>query len=291
MNSIRNILKKIYNKLIPPFVKNIIDFYRIFNRFPSFKNKKYFNEKIMYRKFFDRNYLYSYCSDKFLVRNFISREIGADYLIPLIYTTDKPSELIELVGMSHCVIKPNHGAGMVKIVGDTPLSIKDVDNLISEAECWMRTDFSKKRFEPHYEKITRKILVEESICTNGVAPTDYKFHCFKQIDGSVEMVLQVIDDRFGDDTKQEFYLNSLDNCIKRFCNTNKGLIPEENKPFLEKAMELNIILASNFNYVRIDWYVSADKLYFGELTFTAGSGLSRSFGDDLEILMSKLWVL
>ncbi|MBO1928613.1 hypothetical protein J4731_01430 [Providencia rettgeri] len=41
----------------------------------------------------------------------------------------------------------------------------------------------------------------------------------------------------------------------------------------------------------MDWYISNGYLYFGELTFTSGAGLSVSFGDDLEKLMSEWWVL
>ncbi|HCN6374176.1 TPA: hypothetical protein N6Z80_004877, partial [Escherichia coli] len=31
-------------------------------------------------------------------------------------------------------------------------------------------------------------------------------------------------------------------------------------------------LSQKFNYVRVDWYLVNNKLYFGEMTFTHGAG-------------------
>ena len=46
-----------------------------------------------------------------------------------------------------------------------------------------------------------------------------------------------------------------------------------------------------FNYVRIDWYVVDGKAYFSELTFTPAAGMGKNFGDELEEIMCKMWVL
>lgn len=285
-------LKRVYNYITPDIIKNYINFYRVFKRFPSLRNSKYFNEKILYRKIFDRNYLYTYCSDKLLVREYISRKIGSEYLIPLISVIDRPEELRKIKDFSNTVIKPNHGAGMVKIVGNNNLTGIEIEDLISQAKSWMNIDFSKISFEPHYKNIKRKVIIEKSICENDTAPTDYKFHCFKQKDGSIKTLLQVIGGRFGNSGSQEFYLDDLNNCIRKIgCEQESGLIPKEHSQLLLKAMELNKVLSQDFNYVRIDWYISNEHLYFGELTFTSGAGLSLSFGDDLEKLMSKWWVL
>ncbi|EMF7616452.1 ATP-grasp fold amidoligase family protein [Providencia hangzhouensis] len=284
--------KKIYGAFTPNILKNYINFYRTFKRFPSLKNSKYFNEKILYRKIFDRNFLYTYCSDKLLVRNYISRKIGGEYLIPLIAVMDEPEDLRNINDFSNTVIKPNHGAGMVKIVGNNNLTSNEIEDLISQVKLWMKIDFSEISFEPHYKNIERKIIVEKSICENDIAPIDYKFHCFKQKNDSIKTLLQVIGGRFGDNGSQEFYLDNLENCIRKIgCKTESSLVPKEHHQLLLKAMELNKVLSQDFNYVRIDWYISNGYLYFGELTFTSGAGLSVSFGDDLEKLMSEWWVL
>jgi hypothetical protein len=47
-------------------------------------------------------------------------------------------------------------------------------------------------------------------------------------------------------------------------------------------------LAAPFPYVRVDLYTVGDKIYFGELTFTPGSGTVILKPDEGEIVFGKL---
>ena len=50
---------------------------------------KTFTEKQQWIKLYDQNKLKTYCTDKFLVRKYISKKIGEQYLIPIIKIGDK----------------------------------------------------------------------------------------------------------------------------------------------------------------------------------------------------------
>ena len=56
------------------------------------KKPKTFNEKIQFRKLYDKNPLYSICADKYRVREYVKNKIGEEYLIPLYLVTDKLTE-------------------------------------------------------------------------------------------------------------------------------------------------------------------------------------------------------
>ncbi|MCS4410022.1 hypothetical protein MU420_23245, partial [Klebsiella pneumoniae] len=49
------------------------------------------------------------------------------------------------------------------------------------------------------------------------------------------------------------------------------------------------LILNDFNYVRIDWYILGDRIYFGEITFTPGAGIGNEFGPVLEKQMAEWW--
>jgi hypothetical protein len=105
--------------------------------------------------------------------------------------------------------------------------------------------------------------------------------------------LYLINDRFEQTkTFYSFLLDDLDNCVWHHGNGSPSYqIPEEDKAIFPKAIELCRVLSKNFSYVRIDWYIVKGRLYFGEFTFTTGSGTDNFYGTELEKKMFKYWVL
>jgi len=186
---------------------------------------------------------------------------------------------------SDFVLKPNHGAGMVKVV-DGFISEKDRGAILRESSEWMKKDFSTISGEMHYKKIKRKLLVEKKIGDKGSVLTDYKIHLFKQKDDGFFFVLQLIDDRFKGDLSRTFYINNIDTPYSGSKKINAHIIP-----CLELAILLSKKLMGNLEYARIDWYIDDEKLYFGEITLTPASGLGLGYGDELDNIMGGKWDL
>lgn len=248
-----------------------------------------FNEKVLHRKHFDGRKIFSTLADKYQVRSFVADRIGEQYLVPLLFCTDNPSKLHELKDWKNTAIKPNHAAGMVRIIDSEEPSQFSKDDIIRSCEAWLRADFSSVACEAHYKDIPRKILVEKLLGDGTIAPNDYKFHWFNKSSGP-EWVMLVVNDRFSQRSapSQGYYLNSFTNCVWMNGGGNH-LIPEAHIPLLDHAITLNGVLAADFEYVRIDWYVHEGKLYFGELTFTPGAGRSNDLGRELDSLMGAMW--
>ncbi|MDW3056447.1 ATP-grasp fold amidoligase family protein [Vibrio sp. 1978] len=280
-------VKNLLRIILPTVAYDTLAFVTIFKRFPFSNEPKYFNQKVFMRKYFDRNYLYSLCSDKYRVREYIERKIGKVYLIELISSFKGVPEVSDFIRLKRFVAKSNHGAGMVHLV-DSPLSDEQAKELVNEFESWMTIDYGKDSSESQYRKIPKMIVLEESLCVDGKVPRDYKFHCFNQMDGTYKYVLQVVDGRFADESRG-YYLNNLEDCVHSFGNGNH-VIPSTDLDALKEIVHLNGELIKDFDYVRIDWYVSEGRPYFGELTFTPGGGLSSEFNDELELTMGEYWL-
>lgn len=289
---IRNILRSI----LAVVLKNCPDgfrvryfFYRNYGFFPKLSSPTLFNERVTQRILFEKNPIFSLLADKYRVRDFIGKVLGHEYLIPLIKASDIPDDLLEIQDWSGLVVKPNHAAGMIRIYDNDP-GIEEKLKLIGLAKKWLSVDFSKYANEWHYSKIKPIILAEKKITKGNEIPRDYKFHCFKQADGSINYVLQLVDGRFSNESRG-YYLNSLDNLVW-YHGAGNHLLDNNEINILHDAICLNkkVMDNLNLNYVRIDWYIVGEKLFFGEITCTPGAGRSNEFGLDLEVQMFKWWL-
>ncbi|NJC37159.1 hypothetical protein GGR60_001694 [Xanthomonas arboricola] len=260
-----------------------------FGRLPDLYAPKCFNEKILYRKCVHGDYpLYQRLADKFAVRPYVAARIGEAHLIPLLLDSTDPQELLRLPQWRQTVIKANHGAAMVEVVREEPDAVQK-RRIIERCGQWLRTDFSDMVREIHYRDIPPRILVEEYIGDAQQVPVDYKFHMFRQADGSFQYVLQVIYGRF--DTPKlamTFFVNNLHTAFHRI--RDDGRTPPSPPALLEQALELSKRLAGDVDYVRVDWYIQRGQIYFGELTFTPGAGLVTGLDRGLDRMMGDMWV-
>lgn len=120
----------------------------------------------------------------------------------------------------------------------------------------------------------------------GDSIRDYKFQCF---DGKV-VSCRVDFNRFGDHTRN-FYDKHW-----KLLPYNKGNYANYPKPVkkpanFEKMLRLAEKLSKGFDQVRVDFYDIDDVIYFGEMTFTNGSGFEKFNPEKIDLDMGKLWHL
>lgn len=292
MFSLKKELKKLvlyFLNKIPWLYQDRIYYFHKFKKLPNIRHPRLFNEKILYRKFIYGDYLcYARLSDKFLVRNFIAETIGEKYLVPLIYETEDPLTLLDLPSLKNTVVKPNHGSNMVEILLEEP-DLIGKKKLVQRCYRWLEKDFSCESREIHYRYIKPRILVEQFIGERNAAPIDYKFHMFNKCNGTFNYVLQVIYNRENPALSMNFYINSLCDVFYKIRDT--GLDISAYLGPLKKVLELSQVLASPFDYVRVDWYIHGKQIYFGELTFTPGAGMVTGLDHGLNQIMGDMWRL
>lgn len=283
----RYIYKKILGRL-PPHLRVSLQYFRVFKEFPNLDNPQTLNEKILRRIFFEKDPNFAFYADKYAVRKYIVETIGEKYLVPLLAVYNNAKELSELKEWENIVIKPNHGAGMVKII-DHELSLDGKKEIIRNAEQWLDFDFGRYTGEWHYSRIKPKLLVEEKITALGESLRDYKFHRFTQQDGSFKQILQIIAERSEDGFETSFFdLNDLDTIIHSPFGYEVKLSDYE-KDKIKAIEKLNMMICTEIDYVRLDWYITSKSIYFGEITLTPGAGLSPNFDGDFGLKLGQLW--
>jgi hypothetical protein len=156
-----------------------IKFYKELGYPLNLKNPISFNEKIFWKKIYDRNPLLPVASDKYQVRSYVQVLLGEErareILIPLLYVTNRPETIPFERLPSAFIIKPNHASGRNIIVKDGHYNQKEI---IKTCQRWLKTPYGLEKLEWAYQSIKRKIVIEELLLEEGEVPTDFKFHMF-----------------------------------------------------------------------------------------------------------------
>jgi len=245
---------------------------------------KRYTEKIQWRKVYDHNPLYGELSDKYTVREWVKNKVGEGYLIPIIGVWDTFDDIDFSSFPNQFVLKTNNASGTNIIVKDKNAFNKKV--VRAKIDYWMSMDYAfLAGYEMQYYGIAPKIIAEEYIedIDGEDDLKDYKFLCF---DGIVEYIW-VDRGRFHNHTRtvydKEWNLQSwnqkyseIKDSVKRPC-------------YLEKMIELAEKLSSGFDHVRVDLYYTGEKIYFGEMTFTNGSGFENIVPDEYDFELGKMW--
>ena len=242
-----------------------------------------YTEKMQWEKLFDKNPLKSMLADKYRVREWVKEKIGDDYLIPLIGTWDAFNSIDFSLLPEQFVLKTNHGSGTNLIVKDkNKLNIARAKRLFDD---WLDIDYAfYTGFEMHYSDIKPMILAEKYLETQYGELQDYKFLCF---DGK-PYYCWVDMGRYSKHTRNVY---DLDWNLQPWNQASYGVYPEPlDKPKkFEKMIEIATVLSQGFSHVRVDLYNVDGKIYFGEMTFTNGSGMDPIVPQQYDKMLGDLW--
>jgi len=197
-----------------------------------------------------------FTSDKKLVKIYISSVLGNNYVVPTKKIFYSVEEIKDLEKLSPCVLKPAHSSGTVVFIesGRSKLTSLERDLLRSSLES---SPYVTAR-EKNYKYLTPSIICEEML-PDGASTKDYKFFCFN---GRVKAI-QVDSDRQSRH-KRNMY-DSHWNPLRFSYNFPIGEWEGAPSKFSEMKT-LAELISSGFESVRVDFFMSGDKLYIGELT-------------------------
>ena len=246
----------------------------------NLENPNRFTEKIQWLKLNDSAKIKTVLADKYLAREWVTSKIGEEHLIPLLGAWDSFDEIDLNKLPESFVLKCNHGASMNILVKDK--NAADWKEIKEKLNRWMQTDFrfTMESFELHYRDIPRKIIAEQYMKDGDLLDLqDYKFFCFH----GKPVYCQVIGSRSTNETIDFFDMDwnhmpfiglLTQGSHETFSSTE---IPRPKT--LDQMIEAAKIMSKEFSFVRVDLYEINGKMYFGEMTFTPGSG-SGSFKPD-----------
>lgn len=283
-DKIFNILRglKIFNRMSDEKYLKILYRVRIGKKL-NLNEPKTFNEKLQWLKINDRNSLYTKLVDKYEVKEYVSKIIGKEYIIPTIGVYNSFDEIDFSKLPNQFVIKCTHDSGGLVIVKDkTKFNHKEAKKKIEH--CLKRNYYLNTREWP-YKDIKPRIIIEpymEDVKQKELI--DYKIMCFN---GKPKLLFTCTERFSGEGLKVTFFdlnWNKLP-FEKKYPSSTKKI----EKPLnLQKMIELSEKLAKDLIFIRVDWYEINNKLYFGELTFYPGSGCERFMPEEWDYKIGNL---
>lgn len=271
-------LRKI-GAILPKRLVVHIDHFRTYKRILDLKNPKYYGEKIQWIKLNANMEELGDLVDKYKVREFIEKRIGSQYL-PKLYGVYKKSNEIDYKNLpNQFVLKINNGSGGNIICKDkNKLDIKVANQKLDK---WLSEKFYKYTKEFQYKNVKSLIICEEYLEDESGSLRDYKLHCFKE---RVEYI-EVHTDRFKNHKENYYYPNWTKADFRGKLNREEKNIARPKQ--LEQLILLAQKLSKGFEYVRVDFYIVREKIYFGELTFTPANGTDRLYPIEKDLEIAK----
>lgn len=250
----------------------------------NLKHPKRYTEKLQYLRLYTypKNPLVIRCTDRVGLRDYMSELKLSRYVVPL-YGVFNRFEDIDVSSIPiPFVLKATHGSGMNYFVKKK----SDIDAVLlkKKTQQWLRTDYGKKTLEPHYSKITPRLIVEPYLGTEDSFPIEYKLHVFH---GQAKF-LYVVTGR-GRDIRYSLYdvdWKPFDGA--QFNGWRSADHPIEKPSRFQEMITLAETLGRPFPFVRVDLYQVDDKIYVSEMTFTPAKG-TLYLQDDAYDLMIGTW--
>lgn len=236
----------------------------------SLSNPVNFNEKLQWLKLYDRNPLYTQMVDKHLVKSYVANLVGEKYIIPTIGVWNDPDEIDFDKLPNQFALKCNHnsGTGMYICKDKDKLDVEKVSRGLKKGLC---EDYYLKSREWPYKDVERKVIAEQYIADGDNGLTDYKVHVFN----GVPRFILVCKDRFSDKgLTEDFFTPEWKRLDVKRPNILNSTADIEKPAQLEEILELSKKLSKDIPFVRVDFYIVKNQVFFSELTFYPASGFS-----------------
>lgn len=259
--------------------------YRVhFGKKLDLNNPQSFNEKLQWLKLYDRNPNYCTLVDKYEVKEYISKTIGKQYVIPTLGIWDSVDGINWNSLPNQFVIKCTHDSGSVVVCKNKDEF--DIDKAKEKLrKCLKQNMFYWGREWP-YRNVKPRIIAEKFMSDDKPELTDYKFMCFN---GKVKCTF-LCTNRFSEGgLRVTFYDNDWNKMpFERHYPTEP--IPAERPKCYEEMVSLAEKLSTGIPFVRVDFYEIGNKPYFGEMTFYPGNGTEEFTPEEWDKVIGS-WIV
>jgi hypothetical protein len=268
-----------------------------------------FNQKLVYKMAHDRRPILHTFADKYAARKFISQRVGATYLPALLAVVGPGREIPWTLLPKEFVAKSTHGSGASVIVfeladADARLPSNDEsiewgrfqvrpENLVyrdlqSLCNRWMTLGYEWTpggHPEWAYRGIRRRVAFEEFLHgeTGGI-PVDFKFFVF---DGKC---IVVMDDDRSNGHHRDVFTPSWERLPVRF-NYPNSQEPMPAPATLPEMVQVAEALGQGLDFVRVDLYDIAGRVYVGELTNYPDAATGRFEPASFDEWLGSHWTL
>jgi hypothetical protein len=254
---------------------NMRRFRRRVGYFPDVARPLRYNEKMLWRKLFDRNPLFVTFSDKLATKRVISR-LCPDLRMPeVLWVGDDVSTIPADVLDRPVVIKASHGCGQNFYVrsGDADRRLP-----VARINGWLQRVHGRSHLEWAYGLAGRKLYAEEMIVPDpGDELLDLSVHA---VDGAPVFIEAITGNKTPNKRKGYFRPDGArwpELERKQTDGAHNLRLPDDFRlpPVHAEALAHAKRLSAGVDYARFDFIAASDRLYGGEVTVYPGSGTTR----------------
>jgi len=237
-----------------------------------------YNEKLQYLKLYDRKPVYTVMADKYAMRGFVRDKLGEGYTVPLLGVWSKPEDIDFDILPDSFVLKCNHDSkGLIicrdKVALDRKAAMKNLSGSLCTNMFWAAREWPYKNIEPKIiaEPFLENIREYQVMCFNGdprllyVMSTDAEGHLTENF---YDMDFNEFDISLG-------YGRLVEPALKPDC--------------FENMKRIAAILSDGCPHLRVDFLLSGNTLYVGELTFYNDAGFAPVKPEDKALLLGS-WI-
>jgi len=263
----------------------------------NFRTPRGFGEKMQWRILNDHRPLLSWTADKLAQKEYVRRISASN---PAVAALNVPetywvgTDSSELRSLSprlpqRWVFKPNHSCSRIRLFGGAASNI-DWGELSTLSRLWCQADEESLVFGAWaYSQARIAVMAEERI-GDGERPTELKVLCFA---GKVHSIMA--HEGIGSAQWQVAY---YDAAFNRVTSGWQGeLVPEAHdlQSLMSAPKRADLVraaeaLAAPFDFMRIDFFLHGETLWFNEFTTYSGGGLMQ-VGDALDLERGAQWQL
>jgi hypothetical protein len=260
-----------------------------YGRFPRISCPLDANEKMLWRKLFDRNPKFVVFSDKIQAKEHVRQTIPgirtADVVWQGLDITSVPSSILASRGW----LKAAHGSGLNVRLGDGAV---DLDKLQQTTRRWLKHRHHKPHGEWGYSKVQPRLFIEKDLSvTGGSGVVDIIVYVFCR---QVLLMTATTGEKTGQDrvglfgpTGERLKASPVDPLTGSLPDP---LGPDYQLPVPARTLcDLAIRVTDDCDHLRVDFMWNGEALYFCEGTVYPGGGY-RAYSDKCILDdMGKAW--
>lgn len=238
-----------------------------------------FSEKLQWLKLYDRRPEYTQMVDKIAVKPYVASIIGEKYIIPTLGVWKHFDDIDFDRLPERFVLKTNHSGGSSGVVICRDKSKLDKQKAKVVLERSLKKSIFPSLKEWPYKNVQPMILAEELLENKGAhGLMDYKVFCCNGVPKCVKV---------NYDVETDYHVNWYTTDWQYIKGTTI-YDPTDSSVQIEKPQQLGLLLelsrklSKGIPYVRVDFYINEDALWFGELTFYPGSGFEPFTPDSFD---------
>lgn len=243
-----------------------------------------YHERMLWRKIIDHNPLFVTLTDKLAAKAHIQQTCPDLKLPATLWCGPDPTDIPPALFDDDVVIKVSHGCSMnIFVSGGQP----DHAAIVRQTKRWLKKQFGRRDGEWAYWPIKPTVLVEKNLClSSGTIATDIK----------VYICSGVVCHVWAEDK-----LASRSHLFDRNANPLPGRDPDYPREdqampvharlidYVRKAIAMAPRLAGDLDYIRIDFLVTDEGLFAGEIAVYTGSGYSTWGNPEITREIERRW--